>query len=974
MKQFYLIRKLRNALLLTVGAGLLATAANAQTVLFSEDFSTASGTTPPAGWVNNTIAGASYDVWHFDNPAGRTANAPMSAPFGIFDSDGYSGGGGTENVALESAPFNTTGYNLIKLKWAQFFQSGFSGGIHVDVYNGTSWVNIYNNTSVTTTNPELQNIDVSAHASNRSGVKVRFRWTGDYSWWWIIDNISVTGNNAPSFAGGTTQSLSVCESSPARSINGLMAVNDVDAGQTETWAVTGAPSHGTVVASYSVTSTGSTLTPTGLTYTPTAGFVGTDAFTVTVTDADGASSSTTVNVTINPLPAAITGTTEFCQGSMVGLASSPSTGTWSSSAPSIASVGSSTGAVTGVLAGTASIFYTLPTSCSVSQVVTVNPIPAAITGTTVFCEGATSTMATSSTGGLWASSDYSVASIGTDGVVSGVAAGTAIITYRLPTGCLTTQNVTVNQLPAAIVGLSNVCEGSTITLSNAITGGSWTSSNSAIASIGSASGVVAGVSAGSVVVSYILPTSCSRSVTVSTRPLPVVYSVTGGGSYCEGGTGTPVGLSNSEAGYTYRLYNGASLVTSSVTTGGAFNFGSLLVAGTYTATATTGFGCVSDMSASATVVITPTVAVTVSVGATPGDTVCAGTLSTFTATPVNGGTTPGYVWRVNGSLVSTTTDTFQYTPSAGDVVEVTLTSSAVCPMPASVAASKSLVVVSNETPVATIYAYLGSVPLAVNDSVCQGSTVNYYASTAWGGDAPTLTWYKNGVATTTTGSSYTYVPVIGDTITVKLNSNYRCPIVNNVTSNKIGLRVDSIYMPILIINTNTGLSVKTGTSVTFTGTVINGGPVLTYQWYKNSSLIVGATTNTYTTSSLANGDSVSCWVTSIGNCAWYSFNAVKVKVSNDVQTLTEAPELTLAPNPNSGDFYITGTLGSFTANNVDLVVTNMLGQTVFTQKVAATSGVLNERITLSSALPNGIYLLNVQSGDQRQTFRFMIKQ
>jgi hypothetical protein len=115
-------------------------------------------------------------------------------------------------------------------------------------------------------------------------------------------------------------------------------------------------------------------------------------------------------------------------------------------------------------------------------------------------------------------------------------------------------------------------------------------------------------------------------------------------------------------------------------------------------------------------------------------------------------------------------------------------------------------------------------------------------------------------------------------------------------------------------------------------------------------------------------------VTSIGNCAWYSFNAVKVKVSNDVQTLTGAPELTLAPNPNSGDFVISGTLGGFTANNVDLVVTNMLGQTVFSQKVEAASGVLNERITLSSALPHGMYLLNVLSGDQRQTFRFIIKQ
>ena len=41
---------------------------------------------------------------------------------------------------------------------------------------------------------------------------------------------------------------------------------------------------------------------------------------------------------------------------------------------------------------------------------------------------------------------------------------------------------------------------------------------------------------------------------------PASFTVTGGGSYCEGGAGLPVGLAGSEAGVTYTLYRGATEV------------------------------------------------------------------------------------------------------------------------------------------------------------------------------------------------------------------------------------------------------------------------------------------------------------------------------------------------------------------------------------------------------------------------------
>ena len=52
-------------------------------------------------------------------------------------------------------------------------------------------------------------------------------------------------------------------------------------------------------------------------------------------------------------------------------------------------------------------------------------------------------------------------------------------------------------------------------------------------------------------------TSCVQNMTgsaaVTINPLPAAYNVTGGGAYCAGGFGVPVGLSDSEARNQYQL-------------------------------------------------------------------------------------------------------------------------------------------------------------------------------------------------------------------------------------------------------------------------------------------------------------------------------------------------------------------------------------------------------------------------------------
>ncbi|MFY7964296.1 MAG: Ig-like domain-containing protein, partial [Chitinophagaceae bacterium] len=132
----------------------------------------------------------------------------------------------------------------------------------------------------------------------------------------------------------------------------------------------------------------------------------------------------------------------------------------------------------------------------------------------------TTPLANATSGGTWKSVSTGVATINASGVVTGVTAGTSIIRYTVTNGNGCTDSVsttvTVNALPivAPITGNTITAVTDQITLSNATSGGVWSSSNTAIATV-SASGVVTGVMTGTVTVSYTV-TNASGCVTTVT--------------------------------------------------------------------------------------------------------------------------------------------------------------------------------------------------------------------------------------------------------------------------------------------------------------------------------------------------------------------------------------------------------------------------------------------------------------------------
>lgn len=326
----------------------------------------------------------------------------------------------------------------------------------------------------------------------------------------------------------------------------------------------------------------------------------------TFTNTFGCPSTGSISVTVNSKPAIVlngpgqiclNGTTQFL----------PSTGgTWSSSHPLVATITNS-GAVTGISPGSAKFVFTnTSTGCKSDSSVIITVVTGSavsITGPTTICVGSTTTLSPS-TGGTWTSSNPSVASVTNGGVVTGIGAGNASFVFtNTATGCpsLPTTAITVNPRPVvSITGPTGICPGSTTTLSP-VSGGTWATSNAAVATVTSG-GVVTAVASGLANFTFTNSTTGCLSLptsNVTVYAIPVVSSAST--TICIGSTATV----QPSSGGTWQSLNPsvASVNNSGVITG--------LVPGTvqfvFTDNAT---GCISNPTAVHTVSTKPTTSIT----------------------------------------------------------------------------------------------------------------------------------------------------------------------------------------------------------------------------------------------------------------------------------------------------------------------------------------------------------------------------
>ena len=324
--------------------------------------------------------------------------------------------------------------------------------------------------------------------------------------------------------------------------------------------------------------------------------------------------------------------------------------------------------------------------------VTVNPVPVVTVTNATACAGQQAILTATSTvpGGTFTWSPG-----GTTGATITVTPNTTTTytaTYTVA-GCppvTGTGTVTINPLQP-ITGTLSACLGLTSQLSNAVTPGTWSSSNTGVATI-SASGLVTGVSAGTSTITYNASNGCSTTSQFTVFPQPVL-TATPSNVLCFGGTGS-VSLSavGANAPYTY----GGSPTQN-------------LQPGTYTYTATSVDGCVS---APVSVTITqPQVALALS--STQVNVLCSGNNTGSINLTVTGGTAPyTYAWSNNTTLEDPTgLASGAYTVTVTDANGCTATTTVTITQPSTLTSSYTQVNVGcfgNTT---------GSIDLTVNGGV-----------------------------------------------------------------------------------------------------------------------------------------------------------------------------------------------------------------------------------------------------------------
>jgi uncharacterized protein YjdB len=597
-------------------------------------------------------------------------------------------------------------------------------------------------------------------------------------------------------------------------------------------------------------------------------------YTLTVTDAlncstlDGTGATL---VTVNPTPDAITGPGTTCPGATAALSSATVGGVWNSSDISIATIDASTGMVTGVAAGTANITYTAATGCFTTRIMTVNPLPPAITGTAFVCIGLTTTLSDASAGGTWLSDDLTVAPIDASGVVTGASNGTANITYTAATGCMTVVVVTVTAFPSAITGTMTVCPGTTTTLGNSTAGGTWSSANTLIATVGIDNGVVTGVAAGTTTITYLVGASCMATTTITVNPLPA--GITGTRTVC---VGLSTLLSDATPGGTWMSSNGlVAIVTgaSGIVTGAAA--GTVTISYVLVAT-----GCY----ATATVTVNPLPAAisgssNVCVGSfvTLSDATAGGTwsssntaiaiigASTGVVSGLSAGTTT-ITYKLPTGCVMTRAQTINPLPAAitGSGVVCanggTITLADVTPGgawtssdPTTAAASPATGVITGVVAgtvtitytlgtgcIATKGVSVNPAPAAVatplgDTSVCPGGFV---ALTANIGASLTYQWFVGGAAISG-ANGLTYIATTSGSYQIQTTNSLGC----TTFSTPVLVTIDT---PIAILSTASGtFATCSGSNITLDA---NTGTGLTYVWQLDGTAIPGATNASYVTS------------------------------------------------------------------------------------------------------------------------------
>ena len=164
--------------------------------------------------------------------------------------------------------------------------------------------------------------------------------------------------------------------------------------------------------------------------------------------------------------------------------------------------------------------------------------------------------------------------------------------------------------------------------------------------------------------------------------------------------------------------------------------------------------------------------------------VCEGTVVNYTATTINGGSTPTYIWKVNGVNAGTNIRTFSYTPANNDAITCELIPNTSIVVSGHIISTPVTMTVNTKSPVSVSVA-------TVTNPVCAGTNVTFTATATNGGNAPQYQWKVNGTVTGPNSTTFSFKPINNDIISCILTSSLACISGSPATSNAVTIAVNN---------------------------------------------------------------------------------------------------------------------------------------------------------------------------------------
>ncbi len=181
----YVVEECANGFTDTLGPVCFSTLCLPQGLPYFEDF------TASLGCFNAQIGGTTPDTWH--QTTSYNTNTLNGTPFAFVDSDG-AGSGATLDEVMTSVQIDASSITgPLILEFDHYFNNLSTDSGFVDVYDGTSWVNVMKIGSDVGgwLAPQQDSLDITMYANANLQVRFHYNDNGVYAWYWAVDNVSI---------------------------------------------------------------------------------------------------------------------------------------------------------------------------------------------------------------------------------------------------------------------------------------------------------------------------------------------------------------------------------------------------------------------------------------------------------------------------------------------------------------------------------------------------------------------------------------------------------------------------------------------------------------------------------------------------------------------------------------------------------------------------------------------------------------